>query len=136
MQYFQTIVFIWACFFTCSGSWERWLLCSFCVCLCYTLGGCFTKKKRNNYCLLGVRKSLSHLLLERENWKLLNYSLTRHGFKKMQVGWLCGTLESCSKLFLGHDKWNILFTNHFQKLYPPLSMHYRTFSEWFLIAFL
>ena len=44
------------------------------------------------------------------------------------------TLESCSKSSLVHEKWNNLFTNFFQKLYPPLRMYYGTFLELFLIA--
>ena len=34
-----------------------------------------------------------------------------------------------------HDKWKNFFTNVFEKLYLPLFMYYRTFVEWFLIAF-
>ena len=86
------------------------------------------KNKWSNYCLLRVRKSFFHILLEREESKLLNYTLNRHGLKKVQKGWLCGILESCSKLLV-HDQWNILFTNFFQKLYPPLCIYYRTFLK-------
>ena len=62
------------------------------------------QKKWSNYCLLKVRKRFFHILLGREDWKLLKQALTRHGRKKAQVEWLCSTLESCSKPFLGHGK--------------------------------
>ena len=48
------------------------------VCLCYTLEGLFHKKtskqksKWSNYCLLSVVKCFLHILLERDDWKLLN----------------------------------------------------------------
>ena len=78
------------------------------------------KNKWSNYCLLMVRKSFFHILLERDDGKLLNKSLTRHGLKKAQNGWLCDTLESCSNPSLVHGKWNILFTNLYQELCPSL----------------
>ena len=42
------------------------------------------------------------------------------------------TLENCSKPSLADEKWDILFTN----IFPLMCMYYRTFLEWFLIAFL
>ena len=77
------------------------------------------KSKWNNYCSLRVRKSLFHIILEREHWKLLNQLLARRGLKKAQKGWLCGHWKAVSF-----------------KLYPPLCMYYRTLLEWFLTEFL
>ena len=77
------------------------------------------KSKWNNYCSLRVRKSLFHIILEREYWKLLNQLLARRGLKKAQKGWLCGHWKAVSF-----------------KLYPPLCMYYRTLLEWFLTEFL
>ena len=117
--------YLFECFFTSLGSLPRRFSCSSCVGLCYTLEGFFpknkknkqtkkikkTKKKRkrnwNNKFLLGVRKSFFNVLLGREDLRLLNQALTRHRLKKAQVGWLCGTLESCFKPFLEHDQRNI-----------------------------
>ena len=85
------------------------LLCVFNVCIMLHFRESFshTKNKKNkwsNYCLLMVRKSFFHILLERDDWKLLNYALTRHGLKKVQKGWLCGKMESCSKPSLAQGK--------------------------------
>ena len=102
-------LYLFECFLTSLGSLQRRFSCSFCVGLCYTLEGFFfpkNKNKRNwnNYFLLRVRKSFFHVLLGREDLELLNQALTRDRPKKAQIKWLCGTLESCSKPFLGHDQ--------------------------------
>ena len=85
-----------------SSSLQRWFSCFFCVCLYYNLEGLFHKKnlksKRSNYCSLRISKMLFHILLERDYWKFLNYSLARHGLKKVQKIWLCGNWKVARNL--------------------------------------
>ena len=69
----------------------------------------------SSYCLLRVRKSYFHILLEREEGSFLY---------KAQNGWLCDTSKSRFQPSLAHAKWNNILTNLFQKLYPPLHWPY------------
>ena len=113
--------------------------CFFCMCLCYTLEDLFHTEIKKESRVIIVWSGLKKVYFIFYWKEMIGNSLNKDRLD-MDLRWCkkeaMWTLERCSKPSLSHEKWKILFTNLFQKLYLPLCMCYRTFLEWLLIAFL
>ena len=109
-----------------------------CVFMLHFIGSISKKKKARGVIIVGSGSENVHFIFY---WKemignfVTNYWLDLD-FRRRKKIWLCGHWKVSQNLLWGMKSETFCSLNFLKSCIHPLCMYYRTFLEWFLIAFL